>query len=103
MQSCAPGISPNIFKVLNCLRYLEKECFLNSLMRNCYFVTLKLKFGLSEKHTKFEKNFHMLLTHLLQYCLDIRKPDLRKNLDLRKIVAKTDFLVHKLFDLRKIF
>ena len=56
MQSCAPGISLNIFKVLNCLRYLEKECFLNSLMRNCYFVTLKLKFGLSEKHTKFEKN-----------------------------------------------
>jgi hypothetical protein len=32
-----------------------------------------------------------------------RKPDLRKNLDLRKIVATTDFLVHKLFDLRKIF
>ena len=25
------------------------------------------------------------------------------NLDLRKIVATTDFLVHKLFDLRKIF
>ena len=40
---------------------------------------------------------------LLQYCLDLRKPDLRKNLDLRKIVATTDFLVHKLFDLRKIF
>ena len=31
------------------------------------------------------------------------KPDLRKNLDLRKIVGTTDFLVHKLFDLRKIF
>jgi len=30
-------------------------------------------------------------------------PDLRKNLDLRKIVATTDFLVHKLFDLRNIF
>ena len=40
---------------------------------------------------------------LLQYTLDLRKPDLRKNLDLRKIVATTDFLVHKLFDLRKIF
>ena len=39
----------------------------------------------------------------VQYCLDLRKPDLRKNLDLRKIVATTDFLVHKLFDLRKIF
>ena len=40
---------------------------------------------------------------LLQYTLDLRKPDLRKNLDLRKIVGATDFLVHKLFDLRKIF
>ena len=26
-----------------------------------------------------------------------------KNIDLRKIVDTTDFLVHKLFDLRKIF
>ena len=33
----------------------------------------------------------------LQWNLDLRKPD------LRKIVATTDFLVHKLFDLRKIF
>ena len=40
---------------------------------------------------------------VVQYCLDLGKPDLRKNLDLRKIVATTDFLVHKLFDLRKIF
>ena len=39
----------------------------------------------------------------VQYTLYLRKPDLRKNLDLRKIVATTDFLVHKLFDLRKIF
>ena len=39
----------------------------------------------------------------IQWNLDLRKPDLRKNLDLRKIVATTDFLVHKLFDLRKIF
>ena len=41
--------------------------------------------------------------YLVQWNLDLRKPDLRKNLDLRKIVATTDFLVHKLFDLRKIF
>ena len=41
--------------------------------------------------------------HAVQWNLDLRKPDLRKNLDLRKIVATTDFLVHKLFDLRKIF
>ena len=40
---------------------------------------------------------------VLQWNLDLRKPDLRKNLDLRKIVGTTDFLVHKLFDLRKIF
>jgi len=39
----------------------------------------------------------------LQWNLDLRKPDLRKNLDFRKIVGTTDFLVHKLFDLRKIF
>ena len=39
----------------------------------------------------------------VQYTLDLRKPDLRKNLDLRKIDATTDFLVHKLFDFRKIF
>ena len=39
----------------------------------------------------------------IQWNLDLRKPDLRKNLDLRKIVGTTDFLVHKLFDLRKIF
>ena len=41
--------------------------------------------------------------HILkvQWNLDLRKPDLRKNLDLRKIVATTDFLVHKMFDLRK--
>ena len=41
--------------------------------------------------------------NLIQYALDLRKPDLRKNFDLRKIVATTDFFVHKLFDLRKIF
>ena len=54
---------------------------------------------------RFEK--HIALSEkqppLVQYTLDLRKPDLRKNLDLRKIVATTDFLVHKLFDLRKIF
>ena len=39
----------------------------------------------------------------VQWNLNLRKPDLRKNFDLRKIVATTDLLVHKLFDLRKIF
>ena len=42
------------------------------------------------------------LAKQVQYTLDLRKPDLRKNLDLRKIVATTNFLVHKLFELRKI-
>ena len=41
--------------------------------------------------------------YLLQWNLALRKSDLRKNLDLRKIVGTTDFWVHKLFDLRKIF
>ena len=40
---------------------------------------------------------------LIQWNLDLKKPDLRKNLDLRKIVDTTDFLVQKLFDLRNIF
>ena len=44
-----------------------------------------------------------VLFNVVQWNLDLRKPDLRKNLDLRKIVGTTDFLVHKLFDLRKIF
>ena len=43
------------------------------------------------------------LVRKIQYTLDLRKPDLRKNLDLRKIVGATHFLEHKLFDLRKIF
>ena len=51
----------------------------------------------------FVSNLSKLLTKIVQYTLDLRKPDLRKNLDLRKIVGATDFLVHKLFDLRKIF
>ena len=39
----------------------------------------------------------------VQMNLDLRNCDLRKNLDLRKIVATTDFLVNKMFDLRKVF
>ena len=35
--------------------------------------------------------------------LDLRNCDLRKNLDIRKIVATTKILAHKLFDLRKFF
>ena len=35
--------------------------------------------------------------------LDFKNCNLRKNLDLRKVVETTKFLVHKLFDLRKVF
>jgi hypothetical protein len=55
------------------------------------------------KVDKKRKSFLDPLHIVLQWNLDLRKPDLRKNLDLRKIVGTTDFLVHKLFDLRKIF
>ena len=47
--------------------------------------------------------FSIWFSFSVQWNLDLRKPDLRKNLDFRKIVATADFLVHKLFDLRKIF
>ena len=46
---------------------------------------------------------HDNFLYVVQWNLDLRKPDLRKNIDLRKIVGTTNFLVHKLFDLRKIF
>ena len=39
----------------------------------------------------------------VQWDLDLRKPGLRKNLDLRKIVATNNFFLQKLFDFRKIF
>ena len=58
-----------------------------------YINVLWLKFAMNHK------KWH----YAIQYTLDLRKPNLRKNLDLRKIVGKTDFLVHKLFDLGKIF
>ena len=48
-----------------------------------------------------------ILKNRLQINLDLRNCDLRKNLDLRKIVATTKILVsmylHKLFDSRKVF
>ena len=43
------------------------------------------------------------MNSFVQWNLDLRKHDLRKNNDLRKIIRTTDFLVRKLFDLRKIF
>jgi hypothetical protein len=38
--------------------------------------------------------FYTLVGLGLQWKLDLRKPDLRKNLNLRKIVGTTDFLLH---------
>ena len=58
-------------------------------------------FGPGKKRVKGKSHYRRSI--LVQWNLDLRKPDLRKNLDLRKIVGTTDFLVHKLFDLRKIF
>ena len=46
----------------------------------------------------FHKAFFL---YTVQWNLDLKKPDLKKNLDLRKIVTVTD-LVHKQFDLGKI-
>ena len=57
--------------------------------------------GNQGKHQNLDPS--ILPYNFVQWNLDLRKPDLRKNLDLRKIVSATDFLVHKLFDLRKIF
>ena len=52
---------------------------------------------------KVRKSTNNITNIVIQWNLDLRKPDLRKNLDLRKIVATTDFLVHKLCELRNIF
>ena len=65
---------------------------------HCYFTRLNLK---KWGHSNFA--FQQFLAKLVQWTLDLRETDLRKKLDLRKIVDTTDFLVHKLFDLRKIF
>ena len=64
-------------------------------------LSIKQEEVLSKQGITLRKNES--LQNKLQWNLDLRKPDLRKNLDLRKIVGGTDFLVHKLFDLRKIF
>ena len=52
----------------------------------------------SNFYTKSTLHFLSSLNCQLQWNLDLRKPNLRKNLDLRKIIATTNFLVHKLFD-----
>ena len=65
---------------------------------SCFFVKMSYESAsVKPRWCTFSSNI------MIQWNLDLRKPDLRKNLDLRKIVDTTDFLVHKLFDLRKIF
>ena len=45
----------------------------------------------SKRSIEMDKKLLIERKFRIQYCLDLRKPDLRKNLDLRKIVATTDF------------
>ena len=49
----------------------------------------------------FQENDYILLIEI-QYNLDLRNCDFRKNLDLKKIVPTSKILVYKLFDLIKI-
>ena len=81
---------------------LPLEPLANSDIPLVVIIDLLLLKNMVEKHSihKTSSNGPKLP---VQWNLDLRKPDLRKNLDLRKIVGTTDFLVHKLFDLRKIF
>ena len=87
------------------MMFLHKSA--NLLDRYLLRLEFEVGFSIILKNEKWRK---LLLLQLpltvklwVQWNLDLRKPDLRKNLDLRKIVGTTDFLVHKLFDLRKIF
>ena len=80
---------------------------MNATLFSCPFLVLLIApilILMTEKWATEQSYIHIEITsYKIQYTLDLRKPDLRKNLDLRKIGATTDFLVHKLFDLRKIF
>ena len=55
----------------------------------------------SNKMNVFQGNDYILLIEI-QYNLDLRNCDFRKNLDLKKIVPTSKILVYKLFDLIKI-
>ena len=69
-----------------------------------FLIVINVKGQTGHLYEKFMSQVWMVgYINLVQWNLDLRKPDIRKNLDLRKIVATTDFLVHKMFDLRKIF
>ena len=98
-QKSQAGFRPQFFS------YSRPEQFWYVTKYHLYFNTEIGKqacFFLVSENIELE-GFFTITNYLLQYTLDLRKPDLRKNLDLRKIVASTDFLVHKLFDLRKTF
>ena len=86
-------------------------------IQGCHNQLLNLPPGL----TKLHLSHICVITHCIAYIFSFSfkrwkkcdyksflayVPDiylLQWNLDLRKIVGRTDFLVHKLFDLRKIF
>ena len=88
--------------------YLNQSAYYNTYNLDQPWASERIKiicFTLLFVRSKHTPRCTILLIHLvlIQRNLDLRKPDLRKNLDLRKIVGTTDFLVHKLFDLRKNF
>ena len=70
-------------KIGNRCRIQLKSCQLIHKYLNQVVVVYTLK-----------ENMYVLV---LQWILDLRKPGVRKNLDLRKVVATTNFLVNKMF------
>ena len=87
--------------ILICRSYIDMIVKVNSkLNKNACCSITELR---SVKIVHFNELLRVCCTMQIQWNLHLRKPDLRKNLDLRKIVGTTNFLVHKLFDLRKIF
>ena len=101
------------FNQFDCWKlFKSKESNLMSLifwyvgLHNIWCIKFRSKHSSNTVLCLLRNLLHQTLVHniiLIQWNLDLRNPDLRKNLDLRKIVATTDYLVHKLFDLRKIF
>jgi hypothetical protein len=77
------------------------------MYKNVRYISRNLTENLPSESTLADQtaeNFSSCLCGLIHQHYNTEwKLDLRKSLDLRKIVAVTDFLVHKLFDLRYIF
>ena len=90
-------------KVLVLYKYFSRRSVLLGSQYHCGILLRCLQLVLVPSFANLDLCNIIRYEDLVQYTLDLRKPDLRKNLDLRKIAGATDFLVHKLFDLRKIF